>query len=274
MKSAKVATLGTHCLRKMATAALLLAWGGPACSSSDPPNSGVTPSTSGSDGSGHSGAGHRGGAGSGGAGSGGAGHSGAGHSGGSGHGGSGSGSAGHSGSGAGSSGAMSVAAGSSNGGAAGSSKGGAAGSSNGGTAGKAGGPSAGAGGSAGPVSFQCDPTDGSALGTPNSCTPADPSDSCQKCVQAKCCTEYSECFAIDPGNQCGWGGPANGGEITCMQACLVETVAGSGTAPQVAQVSSCATPCATKNCGTMIGSQTSALISCLLSNCSTVCFGG
>src|SRR6185369_4909646 len=160
MKSAKVATLGTHCLRKMATAALLLAWGGPACSSSDPPNSGVTPSTSGSDGSGHSGAGHRGGAGSGGAGSG---------------------SAGHSGSGAGSSGAMSVAAGSSNGGAAGSSKGGAAGSSNGGTAGKAGGPSAGAGGSAGPVSFQCDPTDGSALGTPNSCTPADPSDSCQKC---------------------------------------------------------------------------------------------
>ena len=274
MKSAKVTTLGTHCLRKMATAALLLAWGGPACSSSDPPNSGVTPSTSGSDGSGHSGAGHRGGAGSGGAGSGGAGHSGAGHSGGSGHGGSGSGSAGHSGSGAGSSGAMSVAAGSSNGGAAGSSKGGAAGSSNGGTAGKAGGPSAGAGGSAGPVSFQCDPTDGSALGTPNSCTPADPSDSCQKCVQAKCCTEYSECFAIDPGNQCGWGGPANGGEITCMQACLVETVAGSGTAPQVAHVSSCATPCATKNCGTMIGSQTSALISCLLSNCSTACFGG
>src|SRR6185369_14818391 len=250
MKSAKVATLGTHCLRKMATAALLLAWGGPACSSSDPPNSGVTPSTSGSDGSGHSGAGHRGGAGSGGAGSGGVGGSGAGHSGGSGHGGSGSGSAGHSGSGAGSSGAMSVAAGSSNGGAAGSSKGGAAGSSNGGTAGssnggtagKAGGSSAGAGGSAGPVSFQCDPTDGSALGTPNSCTPADPSDSCQKCVQAKCCTEYSECFAIDPGNQCGWGGPANGGEITCMQACLVETVAGSGTAPQVAQVSSCATP--------------------------------
>jgi hypothetical protein len=66
-----------------------------------------------------------------------------------------------------------------------------------------------------------------------------------------------------------------------MQACLIDAVASSGTAPEVAQVSSCATHCATstsngvtQNCGSQIGSQTSALVGFLLGNCSTVCFGG
>ena len=223
--------LGVRRLRNVVTASLLIAWGGPACSSSAPGtlDSAGAPSTSGSGGSGAGG------------------------------------------SGAGSSGATSMAAGSGNGGAAG----------------KAGNSSTGAGGGAERVPFQCDPSDGSAVGTPNDCTPADPNDVCQKCVQAKCCTEYAECYAINPGNQCGWGGPLKingmpnyGGEIACLQDCLVAVVADSGTAPAASDVNSCATHCATsigngatKECGSVIGSQTNALVGCLLKSCSTVCFG-
>ena len=266
-----LAARGVQRLRSVATAALLLVGGGPACSSSAPTlDLGAMPSTGGMSGSAGSASGS-GGSLSGGAGNGGAGNSGAGNSG-AGNGGAGNGGAGNGGAGAGSSGATTVAAGSSNGGAAG----------------KAGGSSAGAGGSVEPAPFQCDPSDGSALGTPNDCSPADPNDSCQNCVQAKCCTEYAECFAVNPGNQCGWGGPleingiANyGGEIACLQDCLIAVVANTGIAPESSQVNSCANHCATsinngatKECGSVIGSQTNALVGCLLNHCSTVCFGG
>jgi|GEM_PF-1133582 len=265
----RFASLGAHRLLKAGATALLLAFGGPACSS----DSGTTPNTGGVGGSSAAGAGTSS-SGTGGAGPSGAGTSASGTAGAatSGAGAGGSAGSGSSGAGAGGSGATTMAAGSGGGGAAGN-----AGSS-----------SAGAGGNTPRTPFQCDPSDGSAVGTPNSCAPVTPADACQKCVQAKCCTEFGECFATNPGNQCGWGGPAqlNGinnysGEIACMQVCLIAAVAEAGTAPDTSQVNSCANACATsisngatKECGPVIGSQTSALVGCLLSNCSTACFGG
>jgi hypothetical protein len=268
------ASLGIRRGRKIAAAALFLTWvGSSACSSSNTSTlgNGGTASASGGSGAGTSGAStggsKNGSAGASGSSTGGSGTSAAGTSGSSGGDGSGAG-----GSSAGSSGTAHTTAGSSNGGAAG----------------KSGGPSAGAGGHAEPVPFQCDPSDGSAVGTPNSCKAADPTDECQVCVQTKCCTEYAECYAVDPGNQCGWGGPATlegspneGGELLCMQLCLIATIADSGTAPDALQIGTCANHCATalgngatKECGPVIGSQTSAVVGCLLKNCSIACFGG
>jgi hypothetical protein len=274
MKSlTQFASLGVPRGRKITTAALLLTWvGAPACSSSNmiTLGSGGTASASGGSGSGSNTAGtsgsRNGSAGASGSNSGGSGTSAGGTSG------SSSGGSGLGGSSAGSSGVANTTAGSSNGGAAG----------------KGGSSSAGAGGRAQPVSFQCDPSDGSAVGTPNSCKAADPADQCQVCVQTKCCTEYAECYAVDPGNQCGWGGPATiegnpneGGELLCMQICLIATIADSGTAPDDLQIGTCANHCATtlgngatKECGPVIGSQTSAVVGCLLTNCSIACFGG
>lgn len=159
----------------------------------------------------------------------------------------------------------------------------AAGSSAAGSAGAAGSPQ----GGAGPVPFQCDPGEGGAVGTPNSCAPVDVDDVCQKCVQAKCCAEFEACYATDPGNQCGWGGPATidgaenkGGELLCVQACLQKAVEQSGTAPDDSQVQTCGNNCATtlsngatKECGSVLGIQTSDAVGCLLANCSPQCFG-
>jgi len=271
MKSlAQFVSLGAHRVRNGATAALLLAWGsGPACSANVARglDSAGAPSTAGASGSGASTAGTSG-SGTSGSGRGGSGFSGS-SAGGSGSGGLSTGGSGSSGASAGSSGAIQVTAGASNGGAAG----------------KAGGSSAGTGGSVGGVPFQCD---GSTVGTPNVCSPIDPKDVCQLCIQAKCCTEYAACYATNPGNQCGWGGPAkingmpnDGGEVTCIQACLIAAVNASGTAPEAADVTICANHCATslsngasKECGAIIGEQTSDLVGCLLNHCSTECFGG
>jgi hypothetical protein len=168
-----------------------------------------------------------------------------------------------------------------------------------GTAGKAGAGTAGAGtagagaagtagaGGAGPVPFQCDPGEGGAVGMPNSCTPVDSTDKCQKCTQAKCCAEYEACYAYNPGNQCGWGGPLEvngepneGGEYLCIQLCLQKVVTDSGAAPEDSDVGTCANNCATspsngasKDCGSIIGLQTSDLVECIRNNCSEECYG-
>ena len=142
-------------------------------------------------------------------------------------------------------------------------------------------------GGSGPVSYQCDPGEGGAQGTPNTCDPPDPNDACQKCTQQKCCTEYSLCYATDPGNQCGWGGPAmvdgavnEGGELYCMLVCLQKAAQDSGTEPDDTAVGTCANECATtkdngatKDCG-VIGIQTSDAVACLRENCSPECIVG
>jgi hypothetical protein len=142
-------------------------------------------------------------------------------------------------------------------------------------------------GGSGPVSYQCDPAEGGAQGTPNSCVPIDANDVCQKCIQAKCCDQFEACYATDPGNQCGWGGPTMidgqpnpGGEAYCILDCLQKAVAASGTAPEDSEVLTCGAQCATtksngasQECGPVPGLQTSDLVDCQRANCSPECFG-
>ena len=150
-------------------------------------------------------------------------------------------------------------------------------------------------GGAGPVPFQCDLGEGGAVGEPNSCAPIDANDKCQKCVQAKCCAQFEACYATEPGNQCGWGGPATievcddkkcttvpneGGELLCVQTCLQNAVIESGTAPDDSQVQVCGNNCATtlsngasKECGSVLGVQTSDMVGCMRDHCSLDCLG-
>ena len=162
---------------------------------------------------------------------------------------------------------------------AGSSAGGAsAGSSN--TAGTGG--AVAAGGDA-PTAYQCDTGDaGAPPGTPSTCAPdADhTTDSCALCVQASCCTEYSQCFATDPGNQCGWGGPSDGSEIICFQQCVKDAITNGGVDNDDTRTTcsdQCVTTTANKSthdCGAFLGVQTQALIGCLSDHCATECLGG
>lgn len=152
-----------------------------------------------------------------------------------------------------------------------------------GTSSSTGGSGGAATGGAGAVPFQCDPANegGAAPGTPNTCVPDDAhkTDACALCVQSKCCTAYADCYATDPGNQCGWGGPNDGGEIACIQECIQKATSDGG--PDDADLrgmcfDSCATTKANKasqDCG-LIGNQTNALFGCLSDNCATECLGG
>ncbi len=145
--------------------------------------------------------------------------------------------------------------------------------------GGAGGAAAGTGGA---VAYQCDPADGVFVGTPNTCAPAPgfETDACAVCTQAKCCTEYSDCFATSPGNQCGWGGPKDQGEIICLQNCIQTEFPKTGVYDD-SLVETCAANCATTTaggsaheCGSIIGQQTNDLIGCLGTNCQGECFTG
>jgi hypothetical protein len=152
----------------------------------------------------------------------------------------------------------------------------------------AGSPSAGSGGtgtagSGDAMPFECDTGDGGAPpGTPNVCTPDDDhkTDACALCVQANCCTEYSDCYATDPGNQCGWGGPNDEGEIVCVQTCLQKGFADTGVddadlrAMCYGQCSTTTANMASKECGDLIGTQTNALVGCLSDHCLVECIGG
>ena len=161
---------------------------------------------------------------------------------------------------------------------AGSSAGGAtAGSTS--TAGTGGTPAAGGDTS---TSYQCDTGDaGAPPGTASDCLPdpANPTDKCAVCVQAHCCAEFGQCYATSPGNQCGYGGPNDGGEIACVQKCLQDGFASSGVDDADLR-SMCYDQCTTStahksthDCG-LIGSQTTALIGCLSDNCLVECIGG
>ncbi len=178
-------------------------------------------------------------------------------------------------------------------GASGSSTAGAAGAgagAGGATAGAGGAITAGTGGaSAGTagtdkVPYACDVSPDAPAGTANVCTPdADHmTDICALCVQDKCCAQYSACFAYNPGDQCGYGGPNDDGEITCVQKCIQDGVADSGVFDSTL-VGTCGAKCTTQKapngtssqeCGSVIGYRTSDLVDCLSTNCQTQCFGG
>jgi len=142
-------------------------------------------------------------------------------------------------------------------------------------------PAAGSGGAA-PVPYDCTPDDGKPLGTPNTCEPdaGSEDDVCALCVKAHCCTEFSECYATKPGNQCGWGGPNDDGELLCVQQCIQDGVQKSGVYDDTL-IGTCAAKCTTqkangssKECGPVIGQQTNDLVACLGTNCQAECFGG
>jgi hypothetical protein len=140
---------------------------------------------------------------------------------------------------------------------------------------------AGSGGAAPIVTpFQCDPANGKPFGTRASCA-ATAGNTCSECTAAHCCTEFSDCYATNPGNQCGYGGPTgdNSGEITCIQACIIAATNDGGVADDMT-IGTCTNNCVTPKdsagvgCGVVIGSQTSTLVDCLNHNCQPECFGG
>ncbi len=129
--------------------------------------------------------------------------------------------------------------------------------------------------------FQCDPATGDGgAGTPSSCEPTT-SNKCSTCISTSCCTELSLCYATNPGNECGYGGP-NGdgtGEFSCTQACIIAATADGGVVDSET-LGTCAANCATPRdtsgtaCMAHIGEQTNNLITCVNENCQTDCFGG
>ncbi|MEO8904877.1 MAG: hypothetical protein ABI488_20830, partial [Polyangiaceae bacterium] len=103
---------------------------------------------------------------------------------------------------------------------------------------------------------------------------------CDKCVRSNCCAEYSDCYATDPGNQCGYGGPNSDGEFFCYQSCLVNAFTKNGSLED-SDSEICANTCATtkdlkgsQECGSVLGTATSELIACVADGCSTECYGG
>ena len=174
----------------------------------------------------------------------------------------------------GSAGASAGKGGSTTGGTGGTTDGGMAGADTGGTSGT-GGSTSGTGGTV-DTSPTCDPATGS---TPYpSCAPATgmEKDPCALCVQTHCCDASNNCYATDPYNVCGWGGPTRGdyagaGEIGCYTICLSEYV----TANDVCDadgIDACTAMCTTEMCG-LVGDATSELAGCMQESCPSECFG-
>ena len=140
--------------------------------------------------------------------------------------------------------------------------------------------STGGSGGAATTTFQCDPADGNPVGTPASCA-ATAGNGCSTCIAASCCTEFGQCFATSPGNQCGYGGPKGDGqgEFICAQACI-QTATSDGGVLDASTIETCANGCVTpkdsanKTCEMHVGQQTNDLIACVNMNCQAECFGG
>lgn len=156
-------------------------------------------------------------------------------------------------------------------------------SGNGGTGGSLGG-SSGSGGSSGTTSMAptCD-ADASDTGMPYpTCAPTDATDECEVCIQTNCCEESQNCFATEPYNVCGWGGPDTDdestgvvsgiGEIGCYRSCLAQYVNDNGVCDGDG-IDQCATACATPACDGLPGDATSTLAACMQTSCSQDCFG-
>ncbi len=141
-------------------------------------------------------------------------------------------------------------------GGTGGSTGGTAGAT-GGTAGSTGGTAGSTGGSAG---YVCD-NNATGTPTPGSCEPDDPSNACQTCVKASCCTEYEACVGTNPNNPCGYGAPDGSGEIFC----IINKITVEGQA-----YADAAAACATPECVT-ISDATNTLFTCLDANCLAQC---
>jgi hypothetical protein len=153
------------------------------------------------------------------------------------------------------------------------------------TAGASGAATAGAGGAAA-TPFACDLGEGGTQGEalPGVCTldAAEMADKCAVCLKTKCCAEFTECYAVSPGNQCGWGGPLGDsqGEFVCYRACLTDVAMKNGaveTSDRLTCAANCQTPKDTSgaSCMEAIGDATSTLIACVMDQgCNDDCYGG
>jgi hypothetical protein len=174
------------------------------------------------------------------------------------------------------------------GGSTGGTTGGAAGADTGGSS-ATGGSTSGSGGSTsgsgGSGAVDTSPTcDGDTMGTPYpDCDPSEENkdDPCALCIQSSCCEQSKNCYALEPYNVCGWGGPlmddptlgdyAGAGEIGCITTCLSEYVAENEVC-DTDGIDGCTTMCQTAMCS-LVGSATSDLFTCMQDSCASECFG-
>ncbi|MFZ5897325.1 MAG: hypothetical protein ACOY0T_40095 [Myxococcota bacterium] len=141
-------------------------------------------------------------------------------------------------------------------------KGGSAGMSSGGT-----------GGSGPNINVVCD-TATVTQGTPAATCEFDASDNtfCHACLTKSCCGEVKACFGMNPENQCAFGGPDEGSEFACFEACLVTAAKKNGGDYTTADEDKCLGDCATPKCGAVIGNATNELITCMHLSCEKECF--
>jgi hypothetical protein len=161
--------------------------------------------------------------------------------------------------------------GSTSGGVGGATTGGAtSGGSGGATAGSGGMATGGTAGTGGMATFSCMPVSG----TPHGCVPPDPMNPCDLCIQAKCCTEWSNCYGTNPDDRCGWGGPSGQGEVFCYLDCMSNPSMYISVNPPVANtmeaIVPCSTACITPPCSTEADT-TNLAITCLNANCDIDC---
>ena len=170
-------------------------------------------------------------------------------------------------------------------GGTGGTTGGSAGASTGGSASGSAGMGGSTSGSGGTGTVDTTPTcDGDTMGTPwQDCDPgeANKDDPCALCIQHSCCEESKNCYATDPYNVCGWGGPsmddpmladyAGAGEIGCITTCLAEYVSDNEVC-DTDGIDGCTTMCQTPMCS-LAGSATSDLFTCMQDKCASSCFG-
>ena len=120
-------------------------------------------------------------------------------------------------------------------------------------------------------------------GTPLTACVPDVADDCTKCIKTNCCMQYEGCFATNPGNVCGYGGPNGKGEFACYRSCLqgISMMSGGVIAPSDQEM--CANNCGTTldlkgpiECGdSSIGLAANDLILCVAEHaCNSACYGG
>ena len=142
----------------------------------------------------------------------------------------------------------------------------------GGSGGAAGGTGGTGGGTGGTGTLSCeDPPVGA---TQWGCT--DPQNACEECLAANCCDAFSQCYAYEPDDLCGWGGPETGGNRPGEYGCWVQCMLDSADSAMEfdTRVATCAGECVTPECGLpVVGEATDALIACTINNddCVTAC---
>jgi hypothetical protein len=96
---------------------------------------------------------------------------------------------------------------------------------------------------------------------------------CLTCLtkSANCCTEIAACYATDPNNECGYGGPPdNPGETEylCFQSCVLDVATENGGFYDDDDEATCAASCT--RCGT-ISNETNDVITCMHLKCEAEC---